>query len=121
MKRELIFNYLLPAKNNIRQISVIRWQEKLMPQASTNNQKKFTNEFHLLHERFSASGKQLISAIGAICWQEKLMPQASTNNREKFTNELHSRLNNAVGQARLNEVIRAGITRKVFRWQKTVN
>ena len=93
-----------------------------MPQASTNNQKKFTNEFHLLHERFSASGKQLISAIGAICWQEKQMPQASTNNREKFTNELHSRLNNAVGQV-LHEKSSAGRKQLIsaigaIRWNK---
>jgi len=38
----------------------------MMSQASTNNRKKFTNEFHLLHEKFSANGKQLISAIDAI-------------------------------------------------------
>jgi len=38
----------------------------MMSQASTNNRKEFTNEFHLLHERFSANGKQLISAISLI-------------------------------------------------------
>ena len=38
---------------------------------ASTNKKKFTNEFHELHERFSAGGKQLIRAIRVICWQKK--------------------------------------------------
>jgi len=39
-------------EKHVRIIGAICWGKKLMPQASTNNQELFINEFHGLHEGF---------------------------------------------------------------------